>query len=483
MAVAGRYHELTLQGFRVAIQKYAAGVQGAGGAGRGEEMLATLTWEDIMRSTNSGGEGEGSETAPALAKCIPALENRGGEEKQGRAWQNEEAGRPGAVGRHKHVVRSKVAEIFSRLDKDRIDEIEAILNVSSLLMIYGLARDNLDSEFPQPTAPPQTATATTPATTCTTDTISVATCIPLRRPMLSWVPLMRGAPTMASQSPLAWVVLSQGHLAPVLADHFKGKVPDHPYESKLAHLHHMLFTQAYVPHPQLPQTLYPMTSDTLEKAMNWLKHCFAKFFRGADFLGAAMTFPATVMEEFYMGLGLGDERGEESGHARCDGGDGVHGTMIPGGHEGRKDPRALVIMAYALVLFVLVVELFPERSGEVRVGENVCGVLGMDLDHDGGSDSGGDGDDGECRPPPPNHPANALSPTWWIAGVGEREITEIARYLDALDKEEWWADRIEVPIVQGRWMKLMEWPLEIIKNGGKDVVGMLKERVQQASGK
>lgn len=174
-----------------------------------------------------------------------------------------------------------------------------------------------------------------------------------------------------------------------------------------------------------------------------------------------LSFPAAVVEEFWLALGVpGGYNGVSA-----------QGAASARGHDGRKDPRALVGMAYALVLVVLVVALFPEHGEEVCVGEDVYGVLGIgltELDSGMGFDSGGnkgglepdyDSGDGYCTSGefkhcvPHNHPANTSSPTWWIAGVGEREIVEIARHLDALDEGERFANRMEPRIVEGRWMK------------------------------
>ncbi|KAF8417381.1 hypothetical protein EV426DRAFT_623172 [Tirmania nivea] len=507
MKVAGVYHGLTFEGFRVAVEKYVAYVQNPGEV---QDMLATLTWEDVKRvygfvGMESGSEGEDEKTAPVLAKSDPAGKRGEDEEKQRQARQGEAKGHHVVVGRNMRVARGKVAEIFSRLDKELVDNLEAIMLTASFLMIYAVARGNLDSETsssttpspPKPSAPPQGAAVTTPATSFTTDGTSTPTVSgsnPLRRPMLSWVRLLRGMPAMIRQSPIGWVIFSQGHLAPLTAGLFKPLVPDHPYAPQLAHLRHTLFTPAYFPHPKLPQPLCPMTADIFEIVIDKLTQCFARFFQGEDFLAAAMSFPATIEEKFFMGLGLGERWDEHEKGACGDDRGGVHGTARAGELEGRKDPMALVVMAYALVLLVLVVGLFPEYGEDVQVGEDICGVLGidlMDLDDNGSDD---DDDEGKFEPdsgggdehstphklkhgnrPPPNHP----SPTWWIAGVGKREITEIARYLEALDGEERWASGTEVQTIEGRWMKWMEWPLEISKNGGEDVVRALKEAVRK----
>jgi len=497
MTVAGEYHALTVEKFMVAVQKYGARLAGSQDAGlqdaeiqrTGDEelgaKLAKLTTRDVVKGhvykeagSELGSEGRCKDggTVPVLAKSVPSEER---EEKKG--W----AGRHSAVRRNLRVLQNKerAAELFSKLDRESVDEIEAILLASAFLTVYAIASDNLDSESlssnaatttssPKPAAPAQKSTATTPATTYTTDTTSATTNSMIRRPMLSWVPLLRGSPTVIYHSPLGWLTFTQGHLEPLSAGLFKGIVLDHPYQLKLNHLHQILFTQAYIPHPKLPQPLYPITADLFQNAMEMLTQCFARFFGGGDCLGAAMTFPAAVEEGFFMGLGI------EGGRLSDDGG-GVRGAARARGHMGRKDPRGLVVTAYALVLLVLAMELFPEYGEELLIGEHVCGVLGIDLDHGEGSDSGCD--EGECRHPQ-NHPANVLSPTWWIAGIGEREITEIARHLDALDKEEWWANGMDFRMAEGRWMKWMEWPLEIVRDRGKDVMEMLKEAVQKNSG-
>ena len=87
----------------------------------------------------------------------------------------------------------------------------------------------------------------------------------------------------------------------------------------------------------------------------------------------AMRFSATIEEEFCMALGVGVGLGEGGEHAT---GSGGAGRAVARGCEGRRDPRALVVMAYALVLLVLCVELFPKESEEAYVGESVYGVLG-----------------------------------------------------------------------------------------------------------
>ena len=494
MTIADEYHAWTLKGFMVAVQNFAASVHDHDlqGAWKGKETIAKLT------KSEDANKGHGYKVVRIdSGSNRPEEDGQGVEEKTGQPGQRE--GTHWGVARYMHLhLRHNpaiAAEEFSKLDKERVDELEAILLAAGLLMLYALASDKLQSETfytsGATTSYPKAATTPWPVTTCTTNTTSAATLsasVPVQRPILSWVPLLRGTPTMIYHSPIGWLVFTQGNLAPLSAGLFKRLAPDHPYEPKLAHLRHNLFTPAYIPDPNLPPPLYPMTVDTFENVMERLIQCFARFFGGGDFLAAAMSFPAAVEGEFWLGLGVGSGNNNGLGHA----------AASAKGHEGTKDPRALVVMAYALVLLVLVVGMFPAHSEEVHVGEDVYELLGiglMDLGDDEGPDSGGDEREFELdsdgggglrtvrklkhsRYLPPKHPANALSPTWWIAGVGEREIMGIARYLDTLDTEERRAAGMEARMVEGRWMKWMEWPLEIIKNGGEDVMGMLKEAAQ-----
>jgi len=492
MAVAARYHALTVEGFRIAIQKHAAETLGFEGGG--------LAWEDIKQgfefflvSPEACSASDRGKAAPVLVNPKwSSAEEKKGEEKKGWAGQGEGMGRDRVS-----VVHTKAAmKKFSQLDKVHVDEFEAMLLATTFLTMYGMATGILDSETlsfnsssttssSRPSATLQRAAATT----CTTNTSpSVATLSTASAPLqrsLSWVPLLRGTPTMIQQFPHGWVIFSQGNFSVFSAGHTKRLAPGHPYESKLTHLHHTLFTPAYIPHPKLPQPQCSMAADTFEKVMQRLIHCFARFFGGEDFLAAAMSFPAAVEEEFYMALGValvagkgGDARG---GHA-CDGSGGAHEATTAEGRQGSKDPRVLVIMAYALVLLVLVVEMFPDYGKEVQVGEDFCGVLGVREESDSGAE--GEFESGlddwvrtaegvkHCRSPA----------GWWVDGLGECGITGIAQYLSALDEEEErCSDGMEVRVVKGRWMRWMEWPLEVSRNGGQDVMGVLKEAAYRAN--
>ena len=501
---AGEYHARTLEKFKCAIDRYAAPedllLQSEEGV---EEMLAKLTFEDVAKGHIYKVVGSESGSGNVIAKCLWAGER--GEETQAQGGQEAGTGCHTLGVKQMRVIQNRAiaASIFSQLRKERIDELEAIFLASSFLTLYSIASDNLDSQSSPstsatttlsiPAAHPQAAPSATACIDTTTAT-TLPELTPPRWPMLSWAPLLRGTPTMIYHSPLGWVIFTHGNLSPFSAGLFKALAPDHPYQPRLTHLRDFLFAQGYNPHPRLPPPLYPMTEEIFQGVMVTMVRCFDRFFGGGDFLAAALNFPAVVSEEFWLALGV----------AGGFNGMGELGAASAVGHDGRKDPRALVAMAYALVLVVLVVELFPaqflEYDEAMRVWEDVYTLLGIDLVNLGsgvGSDIGGHGgghgpdcDAGHgqdipekfkhCRHPHPNHPANAPSQTWWIAGLGEREIAEIARYLGALDEEEQQADGMEARM-PGRWMEWMEWPLEVIKDRGKDVMGVLKEAAEKAA--
>ena len=109
---------------------------------------------------------------------------------------------------------------------------------------------------------------------------------------------------------------------------------------------------------------------------------------------------------------------------------------------------------------------------DVAEGPHVRGEFGACRDGQGTAETFNNSGN-----PPLSDPRNASSPAWWLSGLGEREIGEIAQYLGSLDEEERALSGTEA---QDRWAKWMQWPPATVNNRARDVIEVLKESGKSA---
>ena len=361
--------------------------------------------------------------------------------------------RPGQIS---HGSTPTGEQLSPQLTKEEVDTNEAILMASTCLAIYAVAwsvisslelgSQDLDADSlrsggePIPGSPIEaTPLACSPSTPAT---------------LLSWLPLIRGTPTMLRVFPTAWPILSRGHLAPILL--LGEPTPNHKYLPQINNLHEVF--RCY-PHQSLPQPTHPLTKAVFDHAWNLLKECYSNFYTTCDPMTVAMIFPSTVEDEFICSV-LGDGGGSYGGHAKA-----PPGTLTSGDLDNcRRDPRALVVMGWFMVLLAEAEKLFPNdlEAKDILVdfdevddedgGLDVPGKLEMDSREVSGSQAGPAGI------AQAGSDSRAPSCTWWFAGVAKREVEGILRYLRALDDEEWRVDGAR----SRRWERWMDWPLEMV---------------------
>ena len=352
------------------------------------------------------------------------------------------------------------------LPKEEVDTLEAILMASSCLAIYavawttstldigslGLEADSLRSGRDIPGSPIEA----TPLLCSGSSTLATS------HTLLSWLPLIRGTPTMLRVFPIAWPILSQGHLAP-FTQLSNNNTAD--YKHNITDLRSVISCH---PHPTLPQPTYPLTRAAFDCAMDLLEDCYNKSFTTEDPVTVAMIFPSTVADEFILSV-LGS-------HVKTSPGTG-------GLDNCRRDPRSLVVMGWFMVLLAFAEKSFPD----VSEGKDIV----VDFDDDDDDD---DDDDGSLNVPgklekdsrgefskwevsgSQAHSGSRVqteadsktpSPAWWFAGVAKREVEGITRYLRALDEEEWRVDGASIS--PGRWENWMKWPLDMVNKPRSDI--------------
>jgi len=246
--------------------------------------------------------------------------------------------------------------------------------------------------------------------------------------------------------------------------------------------------------------------DVFQQAVSLLKMCFNKFFSWSDPVSATLSFPAVVNDAWIQALCLVPLR------------TGTVGDVMQGAESPKlqRDPRAMVVMGYFLVLLVLLEGLLPDRKKP--------GLRGNSSEHAVDTAKGVDTQPHPPRPATPvgydwhrfstdtgesesesdseiddslgchcgNETLGQLDrdrlgqqgvraraeppPGWWISGIGKQEIMVIAQYLHDLDHQEQ-----EIGISHnhgcsyaeamgstsggdiGRWGKWIEWPLEMLR--------------------
>lgn len=374
-----------------------------------------------MQGDEGGGGGGSGEFEEGIGQAQRGKRKREEEEEEGRGNGNSN---------NKHRVE---------------DEMEAVFMASALLCIYGcsittagMCLEHLDS-LPHTSSPHY---AHNP-------------------PLLSWLPLVRGTPAMIRFSPLGWVLFSQGALA-ALSTAIDSVVTNHPYTAPLRTLGTLFASHPL--HPGLPAPTLPLTRGVWDGVLAALELAFERFFSWGDPVAAGLSFPATVEDPFIIAL-LG--RGGGGGA----GGGGGGGTEGGGKGRGDRDPRALVVMAHFMVLMVLLGYVLPgekevevedweadwdgREDGEDEVHEDEDAVVAVDEREDAEGDA----------------PGIKLSRArgWWLAGIGKREIRDIAAYLADVDAEERRLDRMGAQGGElaeagvGRWTRWMRWPIEMAR--------------------
>lgn len=256
-------------------------------------------------------------------------------------------------------------------------------------------------------------------------------------PLLPWLPLMRGTPPL--------VALSRPHdtetgtqqpgpfertgtlraLSAWLDVDPHAPPPVHPYTAQLAALD-QVFQEPPAAGGGFSYAVVPV--EALRGAAELVRRGFSGFFGPGqqEPMLPASYFAAVAPEDFVLGLGV-----------RIDaGGDGEAGRW-------RGDPRALVVMAYQLVMMGLVEEFLRWR--EKRGGD----AVGLD---------------------------------WWCRGLARLEMDGIVKCLVAVDDVEGGREMGTERSGKGRWRRWVDWPVEMIRGCHENVFEGLELALESVAG-